>query len=118
MNISVTFHISVKTWNTQKVYRMLVEHYYSSVQVERFRIKGKNDREILLEKRLTVHKQPWKIIQGNIETTDIKQAALAVRDTQDAIDFYLDLRKNYPQNEGYVSLDDMKNEWLRRNKKY
>jgi hypothetical protein len=118
MNISVTFHISVQTWNTRKVYRILVEHYYSSVQVERFRIKGKNDREILMEKRLTVHKQPWKIIQGNIEVKDIKQAAMAVRDTQDAIDDYLEARKTNPQNEGYVSLDDIRRELAKKLKKW
>lgn len=117
MNINVTFHIGVRVWNTQKVYRMLVEHYYSSLQVERFRIKGKNDREVLMEKRLNINKQQWKV-SGIIDTTDIKQAAMAVRDTQDQIDYYLEARKTNPQNEGYVSIEEVRKELDKKRKKW
>lgn len=97
---------------------MLVEHYYSSVQVERFRIKGKGDREIVMEKRLNINNQPWKIVQGNIQSTDIQEAAMAVRDIQDAIDYYLVARKSNTQNEGYVSYDDIKQELDKRRRKW
>lgn len=117
MNISVTFHITIRTWNTRKLYRMLVEHYYSSVQVERFRIKGKGDREIVMEKKLNINSQPWKITQGDIQSADIQEAAMAIRDMQDAIDNYLEARKTNPQNEGYVSFEDIKRELEKKNKK-
>lgn len=117
MTIAVTVHISVRTWNTRQVYNMLVEHYYSSEQVERFRIKGK-DREILLEKRLTEHRQPWKITKGNIDTTNIERTAMAIRDTQEAIDNYLLARKTNPINEGYFSAGDIKKELEKKGKKW
>jgi hypothetical protein len=102
MNISATFHIEVKVFRTGKKYRMLVDHYYSSAQVERFKIHGKNERFVLMEKRLSLHKQPWKILEGTIDTSNVEQAAMAVRDIQDAIDDYLKQRKNNIQDEGHV----------------
>ncbi len=84
---------------------MLVEHYYSSPQVERFKINGKNDRYILLEKRLSLHRQPWKIIEGQIDTSNIEAAAMAVRDVQDSIDRYLDQRKKNSTDEDHVLPD-------------
>ena len=118
MNINVTFHIHVRQWQSTKLFKMLVEHYYSSVQVERFRIKGKGDREVLLEKRLNVHKQQWKIIKGEIDTNDIQQSAMALRDTQDRIDDYLTLTKNYPRKDGYISLEELRKEWDKTIKKW
>jgi hypothetical protein len=105
MNISVTFHITVDVFRSGKKYRMLVEHYYSSPQVERFKINGKNDRYILLEKRLSLHRQPWKIIEGQIDTSNIEAAAMAVRDVQDSIDRYLDQRKKNSTDEDHVLPD-------------
>lgn len=96
---------------------MLVEHYYSSPQVERFRIKGKNDREVLMEKRLNVNKQQWKV-SGIINTNDIKEAAMAVRDTQDQIDYYLQARETNPQNEGYMSIEEVRKELDKKRKKW
>lgn len=105
MNISVSFHITVSVYRSGKKYRMLVEHYYSSPQVERFKVHGKNERFILLEKRLNLHRQPWKIIEGQIDTSNIEAAAMAVRDMQDSIDRYLDQRKKNSTDEGYVVPD-------------
>lgn len=93
MNISVTFHISVSHRKTGKTFRMLTEHYYSSPQVERFKINGKNDRFILMEKRLDNHRQPWRIVEGEIDSSNVEQTALAIFDIQVAIDKYLDQRK-------------------------
>ena len=102
MNISVTFHIQVNIYSTGKKYRMLVDHYYSSEQVERFKIHGKNERYVLMEKRLYLHRQPWKILEGKIDTTNIEQSSMAIRDIQDAIDRYLDQRKKNNQDEGHI----------------
>lgn len=93
MNINITFHISVDT-KTKGRFRMEVEHYYSSPQVERFRIKGKNDRYILMEKRLELKLQPWKVTHVDINTSNYQEAAMALRDMQDAIDRYLDQKGN------------------------
>jgi hypothetical protein len=102
MNISVTFTISIVAYNPYKKYQMRVEHYYSSVQVERFRIAGKDERVIELEKRLALNKQPWKIVKGDIDTSNVERSAMAIRDVQDSIDDYLEQRKSDPQNEGHV----------------
>ena len=91
MNINVTFRISVHT-RTRGTFNMEVEHYYSSPQVERFKIKGKNDRYILMEKRLDLKRQPWKVTKIDINTTNYQEASMALRDMQDAIDRYLDQR--------------------------
>jgi hypothetical protein len=93
MNIDVTFHISVDTKSKGR-FRMEVEHYYSSPQIERFRVNGKNDRYILMEKRLDLKRQPWKVTKVDINTTNYQEASMALRDMQDAIDRYLDQRDN------------------------
>lgn len=72
---------------------MEVEHYYSSTRLERFNIKGKNNRSILMEKRLELKRQPWKITKLDINTINYEEAATALRDMQEAIDHYLDKRK-------------------------
>lgn len=102
MNISVTFHIQLTLHKTGKRYRMLVEHYYSSPQVERFKIHGK-EKFILMEKLLDRHKQPWKITQGDFDLANVQAAALAIKDMQDAIDNYLTERKNDNRIEGHVT---------------
>jgi hypothetical protein len=99
MNINVTFRISVHT-RTRGNFNMEVEHYYSSPQVERFKIKGKNDRHILMEKRLELKRQPWKVTKVDINTTNYQEAAMALRDVQDAIDRYLDQRDG--ESTGYL----------------
>ena len=73
MNINVKFHISVHT-KTRGRFRMELEHYYSSPQVERLKIKGKNDRHILMEKRLDLKRQPWKVTKVDINTTNYQPA--------------------------------------------
>ena len=98
MNINVTFHISVTT-KTQGRFRMEVEHYYSSPQVERFKIKGKNDRYILMEKRLQLKRQPWKVTKADITTTNYQEVSMALRDMQDAIDGYLKAREMNKEGE-------------------
>ena len=75
---------------------MEVEHYYSSPQVERFKIKGKNDRHILMEKGLELKRQPWKVTKLDINTDNYQEAAMALRDMQDAIDNYLNQDKKKP----------------------
>lgn len=99
MNINVTFHISVDVPKKGK-FRMEVEHYYSSPQVERFKIKGKNDRYILMEKRLSLKRQPWKITKIDLTSTNYQEASMALRDMQDAIDRYLDQKGN--ATEGHI----------------
>ena len=94
MNISDRFHIDVTT--AKGKFRMEVEHYYSSLQVERFRITGKNDRHILMEKRLELKRQPWKLTKVDINSSNYQQAAMAIRDIQDAIDNYLNRDKQKP----------------------
>ena len=98
MNINVSFHISVDVRNKGK-FRMEVEHYYSSPQVERFKIKGKNDRYILMEKRLELKRQPWKVTKVDITTTNYQEASMALRDMQDAIDGYLKAREMNKEGE-------------------
>ncbi|TWI83281.1 hypothetical protein IQ13_1389 [Lacibacter cauensis] len=90
---SNSFHIMVET-KTKGKFRMEVEHYYSSAQVERFKIKGKNDRYILMEKRLDLKRQPWKVTKVDINTSNYQEAAMALRDMQDAIDSYLNQKGN------------------------
>lgn len=71
---------------------MEVVHFYSSDQVERFKVKGKNDRYVILEKRLELKRQPWKLVEGTFNPQNIQEAAQALVDMQDAIDRYLDQR--------------------------
>jgi hypothetical protein len=100
MSSSNNFHIMIDVKDKGK-FRMEVEHYYSSPQVERFKIKGKNDRYILMEKRLELKRQPWKVTKVDITTTNYQEASMALRDMQDAIDNYLDQRDG--QAEGFVA---------------
>ena len=74
MNIDVTFHIVVGKYDKGKTYRMLVEHYYSSPQVERFKINGNGQKFIRMEKRLNIHKQPWKVIDGTVDLSNVEQS--------------------------------------------
>lgn len=90
---SHSFHIMVET-KTKGKFRMEVEHYYSSPQVERFKIKGKNDRYILMEKRLELKRQPWKVTKIDINTSNYQEVSMALRDMQDAIDSYLNQKGN------------------------
>lgn len=94
MNISVSFHIEISTRKRGR-FRMEVEHFYSSEQVERFKINGKN-RFIIMEKRLALNRQPWKITEGQFNTSDIEETAMAIRDMQDSIDEYLKKRNGEP----------------------
>ncbi|MEJ8843863.1 hypothetical protein WG954_15840 [Lacibacter sp. H375] len=91
MNINVSFYITVDT-TTKGRFRMEVEHYYSSPQVERFKIKGKSDRFILMEKRIELKRQKWKVTKAEINSTNYQEVSMAVRDMQDAIDNYLSKR--------------------------
>jgi len=97
VNISVSFHITISTRKRGR-FRMEVEHFYTSVQVERFKIKGK-ERFIMMEKRLALKRHPWKITKGQFNTTDVQEAAEAIRDIQDDLDRYLNQR--YNKTEGY-----------------
>lgn len=94
MNIRSSFHIEVRT--AKGKFRTEVEHYYSSPQLERFKIKGKNDRHILMEKRLELKRQPWKVTKVDINTDNYQEAAMALRDIQDAIDNYLNQDNQKP----------------------
>ena len=100
MNINVTFHITVDT-KTKGRFHMEVEHYYSSPQVERFKIKGRNNRFILMEKRLELKRQPWKITKIDINSTNYQEASMALRDMQDAIDNYLQKRNG--ETDGHIA---------------
>ena len=55
-----------------------------------------------MEKRLLIHKQPWKIIEGNIDTTNVEVAAMAIKNIQDALDDYLKAKKLNNYSNGYV----------------
>ena len=91
MSSSNLFHILVDTAAKGK-FRMEVEHYYSSPEVERFKINGKNGRYILMEKRLKLKRQPWKVTKIDVNSINYQEAAMAIRDMQDAIDRYLEAR--------------------------
>jgi len=93
MSSTNIFHIVVDVKDKGR-FRMEVEHYYSSKEVERFKIKGKNDRHILMEKRLRLKRQPWKVTKMDINNINYPEAAMAIRDMQDAIDTYLDQKGN------------------------
>jgi hypothetical protein len=99
MNINVTFRITVHT-RTRGNFHMDVVHFYSSDQVERFKIKGKNDRYVILEKRLDVKRQPWKLVEGTFNPQNIQEAAQALVDMQDAIDRYLAQKGD--QTDGHI----------------
>ena len=86
------FHILVTTAAKGK-FRMEVEHYYSSPEVERFKINGKNGRSLLMEKRLKLKRQPWKVTKIDVNSINYQEAAMAIRDMQDAIDNYLDAKE-------------------------
>lgn len=73
-------------------YRMKVEHYYSSSQVERFKILGKGERFLLMEKRiLESSNRAWKII-SELKTENPAQAAADIYAIQDCLDKYLKSR--------------------------
>jgi hypothetical protein len=88
-----TFIIVVKKRNTPDVFRMTADHIYSSAQVERFKVYGKNGRYVIMEKRLLNKQQPWKIVSGvpmGLKTNaEFEAAAMAIRDIQDKLDDYL-----------------------------
>jgi hypothetical protein len=104
-----TFIILVKKRNSPQVFKMNVDHIYSSEQVERFRVNGKNGKYVIMEKRLLNKKQPWKITGGvptGLKTdAQFEEAAMAIRDIQDKLDTYL-----------LPSLNDME-EWKEKMKK-
>ncbi len=99
MKMDVTFHITVDT-KTKGRFRMKGEHYYSSPQVERFKINGVNNRFILMEKRLRLKRQPWKVTKVDVPASNIQEAAMALHDMQDAIDQYL--KRKGGETEGHV----------------
>ena len=105
MEISITFHIVTMVFGTGKTFRLLVEHYYSSDQVERFKVFGKNERYVAMEKRLQIHRQPWRIIEGDIDTSNIETAAMAIKNIQDALDDYLKAKKINNYSNGYIEFN-------------
>ena len=105
MNISIKFHIVTAVFGTGKTFRFLVEHYYSSDQVERFKVFGKEERFVGMEKRLQINKQPWRIIEGDIDTTNVEVAAMAIKNIQDALDDYLKAKKLNNYSNGYVKFN-------------
>lgn len=88
-----TFTIVVKKMNTPTVFTMKVDHVYSSEQLERFKVHGKNGRYVIMEKRLLNNRSPWKITDGvptGLKTKEeFESAAMAIRDIQDKLDNYL-----------------------------
>lgn len=90
-----------------KVYHMEVQHIYSSEQVERFRILGK-DRSMMMEKRLVGKTRQWKIVDAprEIGLSQIEAHASAILQMQNAIDRYLDDRAGKNIN--------IYNEWLKK----
>jgi hypothetical protein len=94
MSSNATFHIIIDT-KVKGRFRMEVEHVFSSPQVERFKIKGQNNRFVLMEKRLNLKRQPWKVTQLEMSSTNYTEAAMALRDMQDAIDAYLEEKRDH-----------------------
>lgn len=81
---------------------MLVNHYYSSDQVERFKIEGR-DRWIKMEKRL-LHKgtgNGWKLIDGSIISRYNTHIPSVLVQITGAIDQYLESR-DIKQTTGYI----------------
>ena len=98
MSSSNLFHIIVTTAANGK-FRMEVEHYYSSPELERFKINGKNERYILMEKRRKLKRQPWKVTKIDVNSINYQEAAMAIRDMQDAIDNYLEEKEKNKETE-------------------
>jgi hypothetical protein len=102
MNISIKFHITIMVFGTNKTYKLLCEHYYSSDQVERFKVFGKNDRYVAMEKRLNIHKQPWRILEGDIDLANVEMASVAIMNTQDSLNDYLKAKKENNYTNGFI----------------
>lgn len=87
-----TFNVTIYQYKDGKRigYNRKVDHIYSSDQVERFKIYGSGNKVMIIEKRLMINKQPWKIIEGLVNTDDIEKAAMAIFNLQNALDEYLD----------------------------
>ena len=98
--MNVTFDVIISNANGK--FKMLVQHYYSSPQVERFKISA-GGRHIVMEKLLDRKRQPWKIVEGMPVKGDLQEAALSVMSLQNTIDYYLNTR-NKDVQEGHIKL--------------
>lgn len=105
MNISVSFHITVRQHPTLDHYRMLVEHYYSSPEVERFKVNGAGGKFVAMEKILMEHGGRWQVIGGDFAIKNYERVSMGIMSMQIAIDEYLKVRKDFPQNEGYFDME-------------
>lgn len=97
--ISVMFQIVIPS--LPRNYRMMVEHFYTSDQVERFRIQGK-EKQMIIEKRLKESRK-WKILEGAPlpkNPGDEDQLALHILNIQRSLDRYLEERDPL-QTQGY-----------------
>ena len=73
------------------LFRFYFHHFYSSNQVERFRLTSKKgEKQIIIEKKLFNVRQPWKIIGGELRTKNAFDAALTLLIITKKIDLYLD----------------------------
>ena len=72
------------------LFRFYFHHFYSSSQVERFKLSAKKGaKTIVLEKTLFNMRKPWKIIAGEIVTKDPRDAAMTLLYITKRIDLYL-----------------------------
>ena len=72
-------------------FRFYFHHFYSSNQVERFRLLAKKRaKTIVLEKRLFNSYKPWKIIEGEVTTKDPRDAAMTLLYVTKQIELYLE----------------------------
>ena len=100
-NLSENFQIQVTVYPENKIHRLAVNHFYTSPQAERFKIHGRNNRFIILEKRVEGRKQSWKMIEGTITAANLEQTSVVIRNIQDALETYLKKRKQALFGKGY-----------------
>lgn len=82
------FKIYFRVFQENRPYHLQVEQFYASPQVLRFKVFGK-EKEMLIEKRLFLKRQPWKIISNNITFKDVAKNEEFIQRVQECIDRYL-----------------------------
>lgn len=86
MEVYIFFNIVVRVGKTE--FPLTVDHFYSSAQIERFRIYGHHG-PVILEKRLLIPGIKWKFISGKVMSKDKKLVGDVFAQVATAIDAYL-----------------------------
>lgn len=103
-DINIWFYASVPVGPGKPLQRTVgvrVDHYYTSDQVERFRVHGR--QRIILVEKIKGQSQPWRMtnIPANESQAVMDTLAIIIRQ----IEKYLDIWKGTGTTEGFINID-------------